>query len=490
MDRHVRALAPWAALVVAAGLAAPSWAADPIAEQIRQAFDKVVRSTVIVSYYVQRDDGSRPDLHILGTVVGPGNLVMISSVAIPSSLPVTQLKDFKVTVAKGDDLESFSAEYLGKDDEAQVALLRVTDPKAPALPALAFEAGRAVELGDAVLTFGTLGEPDRYERVARLSRVAAKIDQPVTVYLCSESLGSPGTPIVTLDGNVVGIVGLARINRNTNARPEWATMEILLPAVRFAERIKNPPKGGTIVHHAWLGAHTLTPVKKDLADYFKLGDRRGVVVGRVVDGSPAEKAGLKAEDIILAVDGKDVKGTEGQLVENFSNEISDRKVGQAVTLTVWRDGKTQDIQVTLEAEPKTAGEAERYRSSPVGLTVREMVLSDRLSRELPPAEGGVVVAHVTPASWAADAGLKTEDIVKKVQDQDTPTLAEFRKVFEAEVKKKPKEIVLFVLRGKKDTQLVRIEPRWAAPAPEKPKAEPPAEKKPEGAGEAKPEAGK
>jgi S1-C subfamily serine protease len=122
----------------------------------------------------------------------------------------------------------------------------------------------------------------------------------------------------------------------------------------------------------------------------------------------------------------------------------------------------------------------------VGLTVREMVLADRLSRELPASERGVVVAHVTTASWAADAGLKADDIIKKVQDQDTPTPAEFRKIFDAEVKKRPKEIVLFVLRGRKDTQIVRIETRWAAPPPaaktapeapaEKPKAEAPEKK--------------
>jgi serine protease Do len=478
----------WAIIAAAVAGAPALGAADPVAQQVRQICDKVMPSTVIVSYYVQREDGSRPDLHLLGTVVGPGNLIMISSAAVPSSVPASQLKDFKVTVVRGDNLESYSAEYLGKDDEAQVAMLRVTDPKAPPLPVLAFDTGQPLGIGDAVLTFANLGEPDRYERVARLTRVAARIDQPMTTYLTGESLGSPGTPVVTLEGKAVGIVGLVRINRNTNARPEYATLQAVWPAERFIERIKNPPKGGTAVHHPWLGVSTLTPVTKDLADYFKLADRRGAVVGHVVEKGPADKAGLKAEDIILAIDGKDLKGTEGQLVENFTNDIRERKAGQTVTLAVWRGGKTQDIKVALEAEPKTAAEAERYRHAQVGLTVREMVVSDRLSRDLAASETGVVVAYVTPASWASDAGLKPEDIVKKMQDQDTPTLADFRKVFEAEARKKPKEIVLFVLRGKKDTQLVRIETRWAA-APEKPKTEPPAEKKPVGAGEAKPEAG-
>ncbi|MCX5654673.1 MAG: PDZ domain-containing protein [Planctomycetota bacterium] len=459
--------------LLAAALPAP---ADPLGDQVHQVRDAVVPSTVIVSYAVQRDDGSKPDIHLMGTVVGPGNLVMFASVAIPSGLSVSQFKDFRVIVSKGDEQESFVAEYLGKDDESQVAFLRVTDPKAPALPPLAFESGVDLAVGDPVVTFSHLGEPDRYERLARLVRISGRVDQPVTAYVTIESLGSPGTPVVTLDGKAMGIVGLVQINRNTNARPNWTTMEVVWPAERFVERIKNLPKGGAIVHHAWLGAYALTPVTRDLAAYFKMGERRGVVVGQIVEKSPAEKARLAVEDVILAVGGKDIKGTEGQLVESFMNDVRARKPGETVTLTVWRGGKTQDLKVTLEAEPKTAAEAERYRSAPVGLLVREMVLADSLLRELPASETGVVVAHVTSASWAADAGLKADDVVKKVQDQDTPTLAEFRKVFDAEVKKRPKEIVLFVLRGKKDTQLVRIETRWSAAPPAKAAPAAPAEK--------------
>ena len=457
--------------------------ADTMGDQVREVRDAVVPSTVIISYSVQRDDGSKPDIHVMGTVVGPGNLIMFSSAAVPSSIPVSQLKDFRVIVVKGDEQESFTAEYLGRDEESQAAFVRVTDPKAPAIPPLAFETGAVLNVGDPVITFSHMGEPDRYERLVRMVRISGRVDQPMTTYVTIEALGTPGTPVLTLDGKAIGIVGLVRINRNTNARPDWTMMPIIWPAERFIERIKSPPKGGAAVHHAWLGAQTLMPVTKDLAAYFKLGERRGVVVGRVVEKSPAGKAGLAAEDIILAVSGKDIKGTEGQLVENFLNDIRERKAGESITLAVWRSGKTQDLKVTLEVEPKTAAEAERYRNTPVGLTVREMVMADRLSRDLPASEAGVVVVHVTPASWAADAGLKADDIIKKAQDQDTPTLAEFRKIFDAEVKKRPKEIVLFVLRGKKDTQIVRIETRWAAAPPakaapaapeEKPKAETPA----------------
>ena len=460
----IRRVVSWIVLGILVGAMTPPLRADPTADGIRQVRQQVVPSTVIVSFYVERDDGARADFMTIGTVVGPNNLVMFSSTAIPAQFALTQFHEFQVVIAKGDDLQTFDAEYLGKDDQAQVAFLRVTDPKAPNLPVLEFDHETPVEVGDPVLTLSSLGEPDRFERLVQLSRVAGRIDQPATVYLTSDALGSPGTPVLTLDGKAIGIVGFIKLNRGTNARPNWTLAAIVWPTTRFLERIQNPPQGGTMVKRPWLGVHTLTPVTKDLAEYFKLGDRRGVVVGHVIEKGSAAEAGLKAEDIILAVNGEAIKGTEGQVVENFTNDLRERRIGEKIALEIWRGGRTETVNVQLGEEPKSAAEVERYQNTPFGLTVREIVLADTIVRELPTTETGVVVAFLAPAGWAQDGGLQEGDIVKKVQDREVRTLDDFKKVFEEEIAKKPKEIVLFVLRGKKETQLLRIEPRWDAAA--------------------------
>ena len=455
-----RTLTRWCVAALAASVLAGPLCADKTAEQIRAVGKAVEPSTVIVSFRIERDDGAKADVRALGTVVGEGNLVMFASAVMSSQFAQSQFKDFKVVVTRGDDLAEYGAEYLGKDDRAQLAFVKVTDSAAPALPPLEFDEATRVQVGDPLISVANLGEPDGYERVFQLTRVSAEIEQPVTTYICMQGLGSPGTPVLTLEGKAVGVVGLVGINRGTNARPQMSFAQVVWPTERFIERVKNPPEGGKVVKQPWLGVQTLTPVTKDLAEYFKLGERRGVVVGQVIEKSPAEKAGIKAEDIVLSVNGKNITGTEGQLVENFSNDVRERKVGETLDLEVWRGGNLQHIKVTLGAMPKTPAEAERFRDETFGLTVREMVVLDRLDRELPAAETGVVVAFLNPAGWAHDGGLRPGDIIKKVQDRDTPTLAEFKKLFRAEVKKKPKEIVLFVLRGKQDTQLLRIEPRW------------------------------
>jgi S1-C subfamily serine protease len=114
----------------------------------------------------------------------------------------------------------------------------------------------------------------------------------------------------------------------------------------------------------------------------------------------------------------------------------------------------------LTEQPKTAARAERFKNRPFGLTVRELVLGDTVARELPNNEKGVIVEFVEQGSWAQDGELVPGDIVKKIQDREVANLDQFKKIFDEEIAKKPKELVFFVLRGKKDTKLLRIEPRW------------------------------
>jgi len=469
---HMRILA-----VLTAALASAPAFADPMADQLRQVQAVATPSTVIVAFYIERDDGGRADIRALGTVVGDKGLVMFSSLAVPSQIPVEQFKDFQILVPKGTEVQTYAADYLGKDDQAQVAFLRPTEAaKAPALPILKFDEGATVQVGDPVVSFGSLGEPDSYSLVVQNGRVAVRIEKPYPLFLVSSSLGTIGMPVFTLDGKAVGIVSITRLNRGTNAKPNWQNVEMIWPVARFAERLKNPPQGGKAVRRPWLGVQAMTPVTKDLAEYLKLGDRRGIAIGQVIEKGPGDKAGLKSEDIILSMNGKAIAGAEGQLVETFANDLKEMAIGQEVTLEVWRGGKTVTIKAKLEDMPKGAGEAERYVIRKFGLGVREMVLEDRLSRELPTDTSGVVVSFLEPAGWAQDGGLQPGDIVKKVQDQEVKTLADFKKVFDAEVAKKPKEIVLFVLRGKTETQIIRIEPRWEA---EKPKTETEPAKTPE-----------
>jgi len=458
-----RAVALFALVPVLAVVMSAPASADEVADRIRAVTETLSPSIVTASYYVERDDGSRVDARVLACVVGPGNLVMMSSRAISDAVPMEQYHDFEIIVATGSDVETYGAEYLGKDDTAQVAFLRTNDPSAPQLPPVAFAEAAELRRGDPVITFGSLGEPDAYKLIVQMTRVSAVLDKPFTMGMVDGNLGVLGTPVVTLDGRVVGIVGVHVLDRGKTAgQRRMQPIQVVWPTERFIERLKTPPEGGQRVKRPWLGVSELNPLTKDMAEFYGLGERRGVIVGRVIGGTPADKAGIKAADIILAVDGKNITGAEGQLVPFFQNELKEMTIGQEITFEIYRDAKTQTVKVTLAEQPKSAGEARRTKNREFGVTVREIVLLDTVLRELPRDEKGVVVDYVEPSGWAQDGGLEVGDIVKKVQDRDVVDLDEFTKVFGEEVAEKPKEIVLFVLRGKKETKLLRIEPRWDA----------------------------
>jgi serine protease Do len=448
-------------VVVALALLAGGAVADETAEKIRAVTEKMSKSLVTVSFYVKRDDGVRVDARVQGCVVGAGNLVMITSRAISDAVPMEQYHDFEAIVPRGDQIDTYEAEYLGKDNTAQVAFLRITDASAPQLPAVQFDETVQLQPGDPIISYASLGEPDAYKRIVQTVRVAAVLDRPYRMQMVDGNLGVLGTPVVTLDGQVVGIVGIHVLDRGKGAgQNRMAPIKVVWPTERFIERLNNPPTGGKRVKRPWLGVGEINPLSKDMAEFYNLGEQRGVIIGRIIEGTPADTAGLKAADIILALDGKAITGAEGQLVPTFQNMLKQLKIGQEITLDVFRDAKVQKIKVTLAEQPKTPAEAERYRNKKFGMTVREMVLVDTIVRELPRAEPGVVVDFVEPSGWAQVGDLQTGDVVKKVQGRDVADLDAFKTVFEEEVAKKPKEIVLFVLRGKAETKVLRIEPRW------------------------------
>lgn len=456
--RTLTILAAMAALLAAATAGAR---ADDLADRIRAVTERVSRSLVTVSYYVERDDGSRVDARVLACVAGPENLVMMSSQAISDAVPMDQYKEFKIIVSDGTDLETYDATYLGKDDTAQVAFLRTSDASAPALPVLEFVEAPQFGIGTPVLTFGSLGEPDAYKLLVRMGRISTVLAKPFTMPMVDGNLGVLGTPVVTLDGKAVGIVGMHVLDRGESAgQNRMQRVQVIWPTERFAERLADPPTEGRRIRRAWLGVAELNPLTKDMAEFYGLGERRGVIVGRIIEGTPADRFGLKPADIILAIDGSDIAGAEGQLVRFFQNELKQKSVGQEVTFEVFRDGQTQQVKVTLGEEPLSAGEAARYENKQFGLKVRELVLLDTVLRELPRDEPGVMVDYVEPAGWAADGELAEGDIIKKVQDLPVEDVEAFEKVFEDAIAEKPEEVVLFVLRGKKETRLIRIEPRW------------------------------
>ncbi len=182
-----------------------------------------------------------------------------------------------------------------------------------------------------------------------------------------------------------------------------------------------------------------------MAKAFNLDNDNGAVVGQVVSGSPAEKAGLKAGDVIIGMNGKTITD-----YSQFRNDIAGKQPGSKVTLTILRDGKKKDIAVTLgELNKEELASAEGGSSSSVESLLHFSV--DNLSQSLAEKYGldnsvkGVVVTKIGRNSAAFQAGLKDGDVIVAANRHQVGSVSEFDKALEGT--KKGDTVLLRVVRG-------------------------------------------
>jgi serine protease Do len=217
----------------------------------------------------------------------------------------------------------------------------------------------------------------------------------------------------------------------------------------------------------WLGVG-ISEVTPDKVKELKLPAERGVLLGKIVPESPAAKAGLKESDVITEVNGQRVEGTE-----QFHRMIREIPAGRAAQFTVWRDGRSQTLNVTLgKSEPPHAGAlvapaapgafafhmpdmpqlGEMFGNGPWSSNGPRLGIdAENLDGEFgnffgAPEGEGILVRGVFPDSPAAKSGLKVGDVITSVDGERIRSIGELReKLVE---KKQAKSVKLGLLRNK------------------------------------------
>jgi serine protease Do len=213
-------------------------------------------------------------------------------------------------------------------------------------------------------------------------------------------------------------------------------------------------KGG--VERGWLGV-SIQPLDRDLAAYLGQPETTGVIVNSVVDGSPAERAGLRAGDIVVALGTKRVEAEKEEDLGDFQRLVARSAPGTKLQLEVLRDGKRKQITSELAAQPTIEpAEAE----SDLGFQVQEVTENLYRAERLPTREGAYV-SFVTGGTPAAEAGLNVGDVVVRLGESDVANLAEFRAAVTAAA---GAERVLVHARRGSDLRFLLLK-RGAKPAP-------------------------
>lgn len=439
--------------------------------------DEVAKSLVVLQY-VWDGEADRRELQALAIVIDDTGLVMAPADIMPSMLPDSQLKDFKLLIPRtdGDPIE-VPATLQGRDDRSSVVFVRA-DSREDATTQSTTQAtaedvtwtpvefvAEEVAVGQPLVSVGRLGEDGGYTPYIFSSRVATPLRGPLPTVAVDGNLTGPGSVVLNAEGKVVGVVEqMGRSNPFLTGNDALSLLSesrnLFVPSGFFQPSLDNPPTPDSPVEIPFLGAERLTGLTQDLREYYELGDRPAVQVGDIVSDSPAAEAEINPGDVIVAVNGEPLERGDmpDELPEIFNRNLMQFETGEAITLTLLDASReSREVTATLEPRPKTPREAERWYAEDLGFSVRELVFADRYLRKLPLDEPGVAVAFVREQGNAAAAGVQNGDLIRQLNAQPVEGLEQFREEYEAYREENPDEpVVLEVLRGS-ETQILRIE---------------------------------
>jgi serine protease Do/serine protease DegQ len=321
---------------------------------------------------------------------------------------VENASEITVTLQDGHDLK---AELVGSDAPSDVAVLKV---KSTALVQIGLGDSSKVEVGDFVVAIGNpfgLQHTVTSGIISGLSRSGINPDGFEDFIQTDASInpGNSGGALVNLKGELIGIntAILSRSGGNIGigfAIPVNMARTVMDQLLKFGS-VKRGLLGVSI--------YNVTP---DIAQLYGLGDTTGALVSQVVEGSPADKAGIKTGDVITAVNGANVKSNT-----ELRNAIGMLRVGDKVDVSLLRDGKPRRVTAVIA----DTGEAPTKEVTPQESHSIHRGL-DGASITDAPDGGGALVRSVETGSAAAQAGLRANDIITGVNRGNVTNLKQLR----------------------------------------------------------------
>ena len=324
------------------------------------------------------------------------------------------------------DGRKFDAKVVGKDPRSDIALIQIQDPKN--LTAIKLADSDALRVGDYTVAIGNpfgLGETVTSGIVSALCRSGLNVENYENFIQTDAAInrGNSGGALVNLNGELIGI-------NTAILAPDGGNIGIgfAIPSNMVKNLTEQMVKYGQ-VKRGELGIMG-TELNSELAKAMKVDAQRGAFISQVMPKSAAEKAGIKAGDVILSMNGKPISS-----FASFRADIGTLPIGTKVTLGLLRDGKPVNVEVTIEQSTQTA----KVDSGNIFTGIEGAELSNGQVGD----QKGVKVDAVKPGSKAARIGLKKDDVILGVNQQKVANLGELRKILDS----KPSVLALDIQRG-------------------------------------------
>ena len=329
----------------------------------------------------------------------------------------------EITVSVGR--HDYVAKLIGKDARTDVAILKI-EPKEP-LTVLALGNSDQTEVGEWVMAVGnpfglggnsvTVGVVSYKGRAIPLGVVqGTSVDMIQTDAAINP--GNSGGPLLNTRGEVIGINTLII----TRGVPQSAGVGFAVP-INVAKEILPQLRSRGKVVRGWMGVQ-IQALSDDMARTYRMKDNKGALISDVTADSPADKAGLKADDVVVGVDGRTIEDNG-----DLSRYIASKAPGTTVNLRVLRGAAEQTIAVTLGTFPEETADtdSESANRGQLGMTLRNLTpdMAERL--ELPRGSKGVLVTAVEAGEAAEEAGLSRGDVIVSVNGAAVGAVSDFER---------------------------------------------------------------
>jgi serine protease Do len=384
---------------------------------------------------------NRPQEEAQPRGVGSGFILSADGLIMTNAHVVDGADEVLVTLT---DKREFKARIVGADKRTDVAVVKI---QATGLPAVKVGDVSRLRVGEWVMA---IGSPFGLENTVTAGIVSAKqrdtgdflsfIQTDVAI-----NPGNSGGPLINMRGEVIGI------NSQIYSRSGgFMGISFAIPmdeAMRVSEQLRANGR----VSRGRIGVQ-IAPVTKDVAESIGLSKAQGVLVRGIEEGSPAEKAGIEAGDIITRFDGKAIEKPA-----DLPRAVGNTKPGSKVSISVFRRGSVKDMSITvaeIEAEKVASSASEKNvpaaNAQHWGLTVSDLTEAQRKEFRV---RGGVRVEAAVDA--AARAGIREGDLIVAIANSEVTSVKVFESIMSRLDKSRPASVL--VRRGD-GAQYVLIRP--------------------------------
>ena len=385
------------------------------------------------------------------SALGSGFIIDEKGIVITNNHVIQGAEDIFVRVNGNKEYE---ATIIGADPLSDIAVLQIKSNDK--FISVKFGDSNKARIGDWVIAIGnpfglggtvTSGIISARNRNIGMSRYEDFIQTDASI-----NVGNSGGPLFNMDGDVIGI--------NTAILGQSGSIGIgfSIPSNNAKKVIDQLIKYGE-TKRGWLGVR-IQFVTKEIADLEKLDKPRGALVASVADGSPSDKAGILAGDIIIEFDGELINQ-----MKELPLIVAQTEVGKTVTVKLWRNKKEISKKITLgrleTSEDFKTQKAEKPKTSEIEdlkITVRSLTKEDIQSRNLPSNTTGAVITKIekdSPINY-----LDVNNIIVEAQKKKIKTIGDLKNILKIAKRSSEKSILIAIYNNQNQRRYIGVELNW------------------------------